>query len=211
MRKAMNEAKVNTSWINPNEPYQDAVAGFIAAILKRGESNRFLPDFLAFQQKIAHYGAFNSLSQVLLKLASPGVPDIYQGNEVWDFSLVDPDNRRPIDHKSHRRLLDRVEKIKSAKGMAALVEAKEDGRIKLLVTSRLLNYRRANRVLFDEGSYVPLEAQGKYADNIVAFARTHEDRTAIAVAPRLTTRLGKSGELTTPVGQVWSGTWLVIP
>jgi (1->4)-alpha-D-glucan 1-alpha-D-glucosylmutase len=218
IRKAMNEAKVNTSWINPNEPYQQAVADFIAAILKPSEQNRFLPDMIAFQQRVAHYGAFNSLSQVLLKVAGPGVPDIYQGNEIWDFSLVDPDNRRPVDYRIRRRLLDRVDKVKSARGAAGLVEAKEDGRIKLLVTSRALRFRSGNRALFEQGTYTPLDARGPQADSVVAFARSHEEKMAVVVTPRLMTRLGTNAgdrrhasPLQTPVGQVWSGAWLALP
>ena len=211
MRKAMNEAKVNTSWINPNEPYQQAAADFIATILRRGDDNRFLADFLPFQQRVAHYGAFNSLSQVLLKITSPGVPDIYQGNEIYDFSLVDPDNRRPVDYNLRRRLLDQVEKVRDAKGAASLVASKEDGRIKLLVTSRALNFRRSNLTLFRQGSYTPITVEGKHADNIIAYARSHENQAALVVAPCLMTRLGKAGETILPVGQVWSGSWLPVP
>jgi (1->4)-alpha-D-glucan 1-alpha-D-glucosylmutase len=211
VRKALNEAKVNSSWINPNEPYQLAVADFIAAILHRDNDNRFLADFLAFQRKIAHYGAFNSLSQVLLKIGGPGVPDIYQGNEIWDFSLVDPDNRRPVDYKLRQRLLTGLEKIKDARGAAALLESLDDGRIKLFVTSRALNFRRDNFALFARGDYKALEVQGKYGGNLVAFSRSYGDRTALVVAPVLMSKLGRSGELTMPVGQVWSGSWLVVP
>jgi len=208
MRKAMNEAKVSTSWINPNEPYQSAVADFIAAILDRNQANQFLPDFLALQKRIAHYGAFNSLSQVLLKITSPGVPDIYQGNEIWDLSLVDPDNRRPVDYDLRRRLLDDVEGVRDGMGASALLDTREDGRIKLLVTSRALGYRRSNQVLFEQGSYTPLEAHGTYQECIIAYARSHADHMAVVVAPRLTVRLGKSGEMVTPVGEVWAGSFL---
>ncbi|MEA2576369.1 MAG: (1-_4)-alpha-D-glucan 1-alpha-D-glucosylmutase [Chloroflexia bacterium] len=211
MRKAMNEAKVNTSWVNPNEPYQQAVADFIATILRRDEDNRFLADFLPFQRRVAHYGLFNSLSQVLIKLTSPGVPDIYQGNEIWDFSLVDPDNRRPVDYDLRRGLLSQVEKVKDAGGAASLVESKEDGRIKLLVTSRALNFRRSNLPLFQQGSYTPITVEGKHAGNIISFARSYEGSMAVAVAPCLMTQLGKAGETVAPVGQVWAGSWLPLP
>ena len=211
MRKAMNEAKVNTSWINPNEAYQQAVADFIATILRRDEGNRFLADFLPFQRHIAHYGLFNSLSQVLIKLTSPGVPDIYQGNEVWDFSLVDPDNRRPVDYALRRRLLAQVEKVRTARAAASLLDSKEDGRIKLFVTSRALNFRRANLPLFQQGSYTPLTVEGKHSGNIIAYARGFEGNMAVAVAPCLMTQLGKAGETTVPVGQVWAGSWLSLP
>jgi (1->4)-alpha-D-glucan 1-alpha-D-glucosylmutase len=211
MRKAMNEAKVNTSWVNPNEPYQAAVADFIGTILKREATNRFLPDFCAFQQKIAHYGAFNGLGQVLLKITSPGVPDIYQGTELWDFSLVDPDNRRPVDYARRARLLEAVEQVADAAGAAALVTAKEDGRVKLLVTSRALNFRQDRRSLFQEGAYTPLMVTGPRQGNIIAFARSQEPQMALTVVPCLTTQLAKGGEPGTPVGAAWAGTGLLVP
>ena len=211
MRKAMNEAKVNTSWVNPNEPYQAAVAAFIAAILRRDAANRFLPDWVAFQRKIAHYGAFNSLAQTLLKITGPGVPDIYQGCELWDLSLVDPDNRRPVDYALRARLLDEVERIADAAEAAALVEAKDDGRIKLLVTSRALRYRRDNPRLFAPGGYTPITVEGKHADNIVAFARGQGTQQAVVVAPCLLTRLARGTDLLIPTGMTWAGSWLPVP
>jgi (1->4)-alpha-D-glucan 1-alpha-D-glucosylmutase len=212
MRKAMNEAKLNSSWVNPNEPYQQAVADFIAAILQPTENNRFLADFLALQKRVAHFGALNSLSQVLVKLASPGVPDIYQGSELWDFSLVDPDNRRPVDFALRRRWLDEVENVSTPAGAAALLEAKEDGRVKLLVTSRALNFRRKNPNLFSRGAYTPLECQGPRQDNLLAFARTLPGRQALVVAPLRYVRLTRAADITAPVtGSVWADTWLIIP
>jgi (1->4)-alpha-D-glucan 1-alpha-D-glucosylmutase len=211
MRKALNEAKVHSSWVNTNEPYVAAVSDFIRAILRRDEDNRFLPDFLAFQQEITHYGAFNSLAQVLLKITSPGVPDIYQGTELWDFSLVDPDNRRPVDYGLRRRLLDEVAAVTDPAGAAALMEARADGRIKLFVTSRALTYRRDHADLFQAGAYTPLVAQGRHAECSVAFARSAGDRQVITVVPVLAAGLAKSGERITPVGAVWSDTWLEVP
>ncbi len=211
MRKAMNEAKVNSSWVNPNEPYQQAVADFIAGILKPGESNRFLPDFLALQKRVAHFGALNSLSQTLIKFTSPGVPDVYQGNELWDFSLVDPDNRRPVDYKLRQRLLAEVEKVAEPEAAAALLDTKEDGRVKLLVTSRALTFRRDNHKLFYKGTYTPLEFQGPHQD-LLAFARTLQQQQAIVVAPLRYTRLTKGTDVAAPVtGSVWADTWLTLP
>ena len=211
MRKAMNEAKVNTSWVNPNEPYQAAVAAFIAAILRRDAANRFLSDFRAFQRKIAHYGAFNALSQALLKIAGPGVPDIYQGTELWDLSLVDPDNRRLVDYALRAHLLYEVDQVADAAGAAALVAAKDDGRIKLLVTSRALRYRRDNPKLFAQGGYTPITAEGKHADNIVAFARSQGAQQAVVVVSCLLTRLARGADPVTPTGAVWAGSWLPVP
>lgn len=212
MRKAMNEAKLNSSWVNPNEPYQQAVADFIAAILQPAENNRFLADFLPLQKKVAHFGALNSLSQTLIKITSPGVPDIYQGNELWDFSLVDPDNRRPVDYALRRRLLSEVENIAGPTGAAALLETKEDGRVKLLVTSRALNFRLSNHKLFSRGAYTPLESQGPRQDNLLAFARTLHDRQALVVAPLRYVRLTRAADITAPVtGNVWADTRLILP
>jgi (1->4)-alpha-D-glucan 1-alpha-D-glucosylmutase len=213
MCKAMKEAKVNTSWVNANEDYEAAVMKFIEAILNRQEpKNRFLPDFMAFQKRVAYYGVFNALSQTLLKLTCPGVPDIYQGNETWDFSLVDPDNRRPVDYDLRRRMLDEVSRINDPAGAEQLVEHKEDGRIKLFVTNRALSYRRDNQELFERGSYIPLEAQGTRSENICAFARNHDGKEVIIVAPRFYTRLAaKVSESGPVVGSVWAGSSLHLP
>src|SRR3990172_1995490 len=102
MLKATKEAKVNTSWINPNEAYDEALRAFVARILEPGPGNRFLPDFTAFQAFVACLGMVNSLAQTLIKITAPGVPDFYQGTEVWDFALVDPDNRRPVDFAARK-------------------------------------------------------------------------------------------------------------
>lgn len=211
MRKAMNEAKINTSWVNPNETYQQAVADFTAAILDREQNSRFLDDFVSLQRKVAHYGMFNSLSQVLLKIASPGVPDIYQGNEVWDFSMVDPDNRRPVDYDLRQWLLGEVAEVKDALGAATLLDTKEDGRIKLLVTSRALCFRQTYSELFQQGSYTPLEATGPRQDNVCSFARAYQNKTALVVAPRLMARLARPGETLPVTGRLWDGTLLVLP
>jgi (1->4)-alpha-D-glucan 1-alpha-D-glucosylmutase len=228
MRKALNEAKVHTSWVNTNEEYLSAVSDFVADILRDSE-NLFLVDFLPFQRRIARFGAFNSLSQVLLKLTSPGVPDIYQGTELWDLSLVDPDNRRPVNYRLRRRLLAQTDRVRDAKGAARLLDSLEDGRVKLLITSRALRFRREHRELFDHGDYVPLEATGKLADSVVAFARSWRPigahpkgapypanpsgRIVVVVAPRLITRIaGAQGtEAATPTRQAWSGSHLVLP
>ncbi|MBN9389656.1 MAG: malto-oligosyltrehalose synthase [Chloroflexi bacterium] len=212
MRKAMNEAKVNSSWVNPNEPYQQAVAEFIAEILTPGEGNRFLPEFMALQKKVAHFGALNSLSQALIKITSPGVPDFYQGNELWDFSLVDPDNRRPVDYKLRQRLLTQVEKVEDAGGAAELLENKADGRVKLFVTSRALNFRRQNHKLFYKGNYNPLEVQGVRPESVLAFARTLQQEQALVVAPVHYTGLSKNADPAAPVtGAAWANGWLVVP
>ncbi|HEX2911429.1 MAG TPA: malto-oligosyltrehalose synthase [Chloroflexia bacterium] len=220
MRKALNEAKINSSWVNTNEPYLQAVSDFIAAILDPQKSREFLADFKRLQKKIAFYGAFNSLSQTLVKLTSPGVPDIYQGNEIWDFSMVDPDNRRPVDYDRRQSLLSEVSQIQPApESLAKLVEgaALSDGRIKLYLTSRLLNYRQAHPDIFQESSYAPVEAHGPRQDNVCAYSRRLESannsREILVVAPRLLTQLAgdEENKLTSLCGAAWAGTSLALP
>ena len=235
MFKALREAKVHTSWVNPNPAYDAAMRRFIAAILDRSEpprpapgrlrrlvaplvpesgGNRFLADFRGFQGRIADAGMYSSLAQTLLKIAAPGVPDFYQGTEEWDLSLVDPDNRRPVDYQRFQGDLDGVRRALAdpttdlADLARSLVLAKEDGRIKLYLIHRALDHRRRRPRLYREGAYVPLQAHGPRLEHVVAFGRRLDAETVIAVAPRLVARLHPSGP---PVGALWSGTWLVLP
>ena len=138
MLKAMREAKVHTSWISPNSLHEDAVMYFIDSILKDSRPNNFIEDFASFQKLTAACGIFNSLSQTLLKITSPGIPDFYQGNELWDFSLVDPDNRRPVDYRLRKAVLDELIMKESTEGLletvSTLVATRNDGRIKLFLT-----------------------------------------------------------------------------
>ena len=197
MRKALKEAKLRTSWINPDEAYEQAVGEFVAAALDPARSEQFLRDFDRFQRVTSRCGMLNSLSQTLLKIASPGVPDFYQGTELWSFTLVDPDNRRPVDYEHRRALLNTLRDVNDG-DRAALVDdllaRPDDGRVKLYVTARALHFRRARRELFARGSYVPLEAAGRRADNVVAFARKAGDEEAVVVAGRFFTRLGVGRE-----------------
>jgi (1->4)-alpha-D-glucan 1-alpha-D-glucosylmutase len=216
MQKAVHEAKVHTSWINPNTAYDEAVRQFVAQLLDERGNPRFLRDFLPFQARVSHLGLFNSLSQVLLKIASPGVPDIYQGTELWDFSLVDPDNRRPVDYDRRRRLLAELKQdVTAAPNLPAfarqLTGAKEDGRIKLYVTHRALLCRREHQGLFTTGEYSPAEALGSRRDNVVAFVRRLQDQAAVVVVPRLLAHLiAGAGDL--PLGpEVWQDTSLQLP
>ncbi|HYT95393.1 MAG TPA: malto-oligosyltrehalose synthase [Gemmataceae bacterium] len=215
MLKAIHEAKVHTSWVNPNPAYDDAVQQFVARILDPGVSRAFLDDFREFQRRVSHYGLFNSLAQTLLKIAAPGVPDTYQGTEVWDFSLVDPDNRRPVNYERRAQLLraldERANAVRGLPGFAReLTAAKEDGRIKLYVTSRALRQRREHPGLFAPGAYLPAEGAGVRADHVFGFARRHAQTWAVVVVPRLLTRLVGTGEL--PLGPgVWQDTVLLLP
>jgi (1->4)-alpha-D-glucan 1-alpha-D-glucosylmutase len=212
MEKALHEAKVYTSWINPNEPYDAAVREFVARILDPEGSAAFLDDFGALQRRVSHYGLFNSLSQTVLRLACPGAPDTYQGTEVWDWSLVDPDNRRPVDHARLAAMLEALDLAASAPGHGPgkvareLMTSREDGRIKLYVTTRVLGCRRAYRGLFSAGAYVPLGGAGEKSAHCFAFARQSGETWAVVAVPRLLTRLAPTPPQT-PLGpEVWGDT-----
>ena len=211
--KATREAKVHTTWINPNQEYDQAVADFIAAMLDQRQNAAFLSSFEPLRHRVAHLGVFNSLSQTLLKLTTPGVPDIYQGTELWDFSLVDPDNRRPVDYERRVQLLKELRtQIARRRGSLAglakeLLASREDGRVKLYLTQRALQFRSRCPTLFESGAYRPLEAEGAYGDRLVAFSREREETSVIVVAPRLVATLVRDAEL--PLGSsVWGDTWL---
>jgi (1->4)-alpha-D-glucan 1-alpha-D-glucosylmutase len=213
--KAAREAKVNTSWISPNAAYEAALTAFLDAVLARGRSNSFLDEFIPFQKMIARFGIFNALSQTFLKMVSPGVPDFYQGTELWALTLVDPDNRKPVDYRLRAEALAGVKAREAEVGprqlFGELLESRQDGRIKLYLVYRTLNYRRENRDLFDHGEYLPLEAQGARARNLCAFERRDQGKTVIAVAPRfLATLAPEPGQL--PLGEAaWLDSLLLLP
>jgi len=217
MHKATMEAKVHTSWVNPNEEYDAAVQNFVFHVLDNRGRNRFLEDLKAFQRRVGYFGQFNALGQVFLKLTSPGVPDIYQGTELWDFSLVDPDNRRPVDYHRRRALLNDLKDKVSRAGqdliplVKELLDHSQDGRIKLFLIYRTLNLRRAHKQLFSNGTYLPLEAMGEKKDYLCAFARTFENEAILVVIPRLVVGLTGGAEQP-PLGEdLWKDTWLNLP
>ena len=215
MVKATREAKVHTSWISPNTTYEDTLINFIETILSNVRGNKFLRDFQTFQKKISHYGMFNSLSQTLLKITSPGVPDFYQGTELWDFSLVDPDNRRPVDYGLRIKILEELEKreqeISALELARELVRNKENGKIKLYLIYKTLNYRKNNRKVFEGGEYLPLEIKGDKANNVCSFSRKSGDSIVLVVAPRFFTRLIQQPE-SLPLGKdVWQDSFVVLP
>jgi (1->4)-alpha-D-glucan 1-alpha-D-glucosylmutase len=218
MNKAIKEAKLHTSWINENRAYDEAVARFVERTLGGAGGARFLTLFLPFQQRVARQGIVNSLAQLALKLTSPGVPDFYQGTELWDLSLVDPDSRRQVDFDTRAALLDALEPLLAsqnpslrAAGVARLLEAWPDGRIKLFVTACGLRLRRASPELFLEGDYVPLDADVTVPAGLVAFARTLGDRALVTVAPRLTASLCGNGRAF-PVGaECWKTSRVLLP
>jgi (1->4)-alpha-D-glucan 1-alpha-D-glucosylmutase len=217
MLKALHEAKVHTSWINPDPAYDEAVQHYVARILDPQANQTFLDDFRAFQRRVSHCGLFNSLSQTLLKLTAPGVPDTYQGTEMWDLSLVDPDNRRPVDYGRRHRILQALQAQMTAAGddrtalARELLTSTEDGRIKLYVTTLALNCRRTHPGLFATGAYLPAQARGVQREHVFGFVRRQGERTALVVVPRLIARLLQDGHAA-PLGEaVWQDTTLLVP
>ncbi len=217
MQKATKEAKVHTSWINPNGDYDEAVRQFVSRLLPDAGADPFLEDLLVVQRRVAFFGYFNSLSQVLLKLTCPGVPDLHQGTELWDFSLVDPDNRRPVDYRRRREVLAGLQqRIAQADQdltplTADLLASIADGRIKAYLVYRALELRRAQEALFASGSYLPMEATGANRDHVCAFARSLDDAAMVVVVPRLVVGLARESEQS-PMGlEVWGQTRLLLP
>ncbi|WP_171809845.1 malto-oligosyltrehalose synthase [Corallococcus exiguus] len=210
MGKAIKEAKVRTSWTNPDGAYDDAVARFVDACFDPSKGQAFLDDMKAFKRRIERAGQHNALGQLLLKLASPGVVDTYQGCELWDLSLVDPDNRRPVDYALRERLLTALDDA-AAKDRPALCERLvkdlDDGQVKLFVLAEALRLRQKYADLCRAGGYEALELSGPRSPAAVGFARTHGDSVLIACAPRYTLEALESGGL----AQAYDGTFLNLP
>jgi (1->4)-alpha-D-glucan 1-alpha-D-glucosylmutase len=216
MLKALHEAKVHSSWINPQDDYDQAVGQFVARILDEQLSAPFLNDIKQFQARVSHFGLLNSLAQTLLRICSPGAPDTYQGTELWDFSLVDPDNRRPVDYALRQKMLRELQKRTKAAGSdrtalaRELIDTKEDGRIKLYLTSRALHCRRNDPGLFSAGVYRAGEPAGEKRDHLFAFVRQKNGASALVATPRLFCRL-MNGSMGLPLGKdVWGDTRVTI-
>jgi (1->4)-alpha-D-glucan 1-alpha-D-glucosylmutase len=211
IEKASREAKIHTSWINTATEYEQAVRQFVSRVLHPAAGNEFLADFRTFARPVAYTGIFNSLSQTLLKLTCPGVPDIYQGNEWLDFSLVDPDNRRPVDFTLRRNLLASVSgSNRLGQLISEMLERPEDGRLKLFLIRTVLQRRRADPQFFAQAAYAPLAAFGDQREHVVSFARIAERRSMIAVATRFFLKLGL--RMRPAVGQsVWQDSAVVAP
>jgi (1->4)-alpha-D-glucan 1-alpha-D-glucosylmutase len=210
MLKALREAKVHTSWINPSEAYESATRGFVRALLNPSARNLFLKDLRVHTRTFAWFGILNSLSMALLKMTSPGVPDIYQGNETVDYSLVDPDNRRPVDYAAREQMLENLAALAKGSNLASaahgLAGAALDGRAKMWVIWRSLELRRAQPDLFAFGQYVPLHVAGERAAHVVAFMRRHAGTTAVTIAGRLWMKLGVETEVVPAGKQAWGDT-----
>ncbi|MEO8726344.1 MAG: malto-oligosyltrehalose synthase [Acidobacteriaceae bacterium] len=212
MNKAAHEAKVNLSWMNDDPEYVHALEEFVASILSgpgaaRGES-AFVNDLLSFEAEIAYHGALNSLSQTLLKLTVPGVPDIYQGTELFDFSLVDPDNRRAVDYRERQTQLEALRmRAPGAQFCRELLDDIHSGRAKIFVITRALQLRQELAELFAAGDYLPLKVRGERARHVIAFARSYRDEQIVVAVPRFTGSLMR-GRTAPPLGEVWGNTAL---
>ncbi len=202
--KALREGKTHSSWININEEYEGRVLSFIDSLYSNA---KFLGDFSRFEKKIAFFGALSSLSQLVLKITSPGIPDFYQGAELWDLSLADPDNRRPVDFDARIGML---ASLGSGPDPNELLQHWSDGRLKLYLTQKLLNIRREHDALFREGEYVPLRTGGVRATHVIAFARRLREQCCVVAVPRLYAALTRAGAF--PIGKrVWRDTWIELP
>lgn len=211
--KAAREAKVDTSWITPNEAYEQGLQDFVAALLEPTENNAFLKDFSAFVEQVAYFGYLNSLTQTVLKLTAPGVPDFFQGTELPVLSLVDPDNRRPVDFQRAHGLLIELQRDRERDGFAALAAAAEDwksGRAKLLITTHLLQFRTEHEALFLKGSYEPLRVMGDCADHVFAYLRRYEYKSIVVVASRGHAKLTQ-GDAAALQPQLWGNTRIELP
>jgi (1->4)-alpha-D-glucan 1-alpha-D-glucosylmutase len=199
MLKSIKETKTHTSWLNPNPEYEQATKNFVEQVLPESSSNAFLNDFKPFQRKIAFFGRLNSLAQTLLKMTAPGVPDFYQGTELWDLNLVDPDNRRPVDFNVRQGLLAQLKaqlvQAPESKFHSDLLADDQIGRSKLYLIWRVLEFRNRHRAVFDRGTYVPLAVEGAKKEHICAFSRVLENEMVIVVVPRLLAGLLKEQQL----------------
>ncbi len=213
MIKAVREAKTHSSWINPNSEYEDALLALVGRCLNISRSNPFLVDFRAFHRQVAVAGMLNSLSQAVIKLTAPGIPDIYQGCELWDLSLVDPDNRRPVDFVDREQRLARLDDAIKQQGAGLapeLLQQWPDGTVKLFLTWRLLSLRRERPRVFEESSYIPVEAVGGRAEHVCAFLRGNGEMQVLTIAPRLIRRL-LTADNSVHGERVWGDTALLLP
>ena len=213
MIKAVREAKIHTAWLQPDHEYEEACTEFLEQILDTSKPNEFLQTFIPFQKKVAYYGIFNSLSQTLIKITSPGVPDLYQGAEMWDLNLVDPDNRRPVDFNLRKSLLRNIKEQNQADLLSLvsqMLRTREDGRIKLFLISTALETRKQHGDIFQMGTYTPLVVSGKLRDHLIAFLREYDGKRSVTIAPRFFVSLVEEGKL--PLGsEVWQDTRVVMP
>ena len=210
MIKALREAKEKTSWSNQNATYESSVAQFVESVIK---SQEFRESFLPFQQVVSHFGILNSLAQTLIKLTVPGVPDIYQGNELWELNLVDPDNRRAVNYEVRQKLLRQFQDCEnqSCDLVHKLTENLQDGRIKMYVVWKTLSLRKQLPELFQCGEYIPLKTCGEHAEHFFTFARHHETGAVMVAVPRLSAQLMKGTPSLPLSAEIWQDTQIEIP
>jgi (1->4)-alpha-D-glucan 1-alpha-D-glucosylmutase len=208
--KATREAMVHTRWTRPNQPHEDALLSFVSGILSKDNAD-FLADFRQFHKKIAYFGMINGLSQTLLKITVPGVPDFYQGSELWDLRLVDPDNRGPVDFDKRTAAMNEIV-TGEAGGPSAqnLFKSWHDGRIKLYLIWKALQFRRSHEEIFRDGEFLPLQVEGRYSRNITAFARKHGSSWLVAAVPQWLSQVPVMPDRT-KTGFNWEDTRLVLP
>lgn len=214
MLKASREGKSHTSWINADPDYENGLTAFVERVLDAERPSPFLSDFRQFHRRVALLGMLNGLAQTVLKLTVPGMPDLYQGTELWDLSLVDPDNRRPVDFAARSRMVDRLEEMMRAstgEACSQLLEQWSDGMVKLFVVWRLLTLRGRRSALFHEGGYLAVEASGAQAEHLVCFARTQKDTSLLVCVPRLVARLATETPPYAAGDAVWRDTVLTLP
>jgi (1->4)-alpha-D-glucan 1-alpha-D-glucosylmutase len=212
--KAGREAKVETSWTMPDSGFENSIQHILGFALRDVPKDLFLEEYQSFAERVAFFGRFNSLAQTLLKITSPGVPDVYQGSELWDLNLVDPDNRRAVDYDLRRQMLAELkagfEGVTDGNGefFSRLLRDEQPGAIKLFLIWRALKFRAAQRELFDCGEYLALFATGAQKEHVCAFARKWKERTVIVVVPRLVFGLTRGVEVP-PIGsEIWKDTML---
>jgi (1->4)-alpha-D-glucan 1-alpha-D-glucosylmutase len=203
--KAVREAKLVTEWAAPNEAYEAAVRDFLFQTLDAARPAKLADEIAGFALRLAPAAAINSLAQTLLRLTSPGVPDLYQGTDLWDFSLVDPDNRRPVDYALRRRLLER------RAAPAEVLDAWQDGAVKQAVIARALAVRNAWPEVFAEGQYVRLSVEGPQAEHVLAFVRSHGDRHSLTVVTRLSATLLDDRRIPLVTAERWADTAVMLP
>ncbi len=210
--KAIREAMVHTRWTRPNQKHEDALQRFVANILSSQFSAEFLREFREFQKKVAYFGMINGLSQTLLKIAAPGVADFYQGSELWDLRLVDPDNRGAVDFDKRMAILETItnaEAVESGRELHDLVQHWQDGRIKMYLIWRAVHFRGEHQDLFREGELVPIQVAGRYGRNVIAFLRRRGEESALVVVPRF---LSQVCAAICPISDVdWGDTTLILP
>lgn len=209
--KACREAKLQSSWINPNPKYEEGIQNFVEKILTPSDQNEFIADLAEFSKTIAEYSVYNSISQTLIKLTVPGVPDIYQGSELWNLSLVDPDNRTDVDYRQRIEFLkDISENSDKPEFLDRLLMNRNSGQIKMFVIHHTLSLRNRHQELFARGEYIPLQSEGGFADNIVSFMRVMNDKYMVVIVPRFLTDIAPENEL--PLGnEKWKDTAVILP